>query len=572
MLDYPASRTDIRGQKTLDRLADALSALSGQTEVGLILSSCLLIGIGLAFLLILPGKTFSYQYGYDMMVFLDGADRVVSGQIPNRDFHTPLGLLAYLLPALGLWAGGSFGAMMPYAMAAFALLILPILIYVCASRLRLEYALAFALFVLTLVLTPASVGEQMPTFAMFYNRWGYALLAMLFMLALPSLRGPSRPRVDGAVAAIVLLLSFYLKISYFGIAFGFMTILLLVRPTRLAAATGLVGALAGIAVVHLFWMGTANYFDDIASAAKCSGVLRGSMVSFALIGLENAGTTAPFVFLVVIAWWRGASLWTLFLCLFMAGAGLVLSNQNAQGVGLLTLIPAAIVAAQAIPKQPSDETGAAFQLAGFLLVATIAATSILFSTESLLRHTWMALRDHRGSPSYIAEVDGFTAEELARPGPGAPGLETLRSAYRTERLGLDNLTLARSFAVTQVLAQPEYLWTVQDAVQLVRSQPRLAGKILTLDMANPFNALLNRSAPVGVDSWYHLGRTFSETVHPTPSRLFADVDVVLVPKAPVVPAGAAVLMRLYGGVLNQRFERVATSDYWHAYARRTPRR
>jgi len=570
-LEHAAPPARTRGDRFLKRAAETFAALGARTETAAILLGCLFVTLTLAVLLVLPGKTFTYIYSHDMMIFLDGADRVLSGQVPNRDFGTPLGLLTYLMPALGLWLGGSFGAMMPHAMAAFALMILPMLVYACASRLRLEYALILALFTITLVLTPANVGEQFPSFGMFYNRWGYALLAIVFVLTLPPLRGERRPFADGAVAALILILSFYLKISYFGIAAGFVLLLLFPRATRATAIAAFVGAAAGIAAVELLWGGTASYLSDIGRAAEASGVVRGTLPGLAGVAVYNVGMVAPFALLLGFAWWRGVSLWTLFLCLFMAGAGMLLANQNAQGAGLLTLIPAGIVASHSIARGQPEEAGSSVPLLAFVLVASIAATSILFSTEGLLRHTMMAMRDPTAAPRYAAEVDGFIAQEVDKPAPGMPGLETLRGAYAAERFDLAMVTQIRGLPVGQIIAQPEYLWSVQDGAQLVRSQARLAGKILALDMANPFNALLGRPAPLGIDSWHHAGRTFSDTTHPLAERLFGDVDVVLVPKAPVDPGSALLFRRLYAAYLDQRFERVATSDYWHAYARRTPR-
>ena len=59
--------------------------------------------------LVVPGRTFTTVYAQDLFVFLDGAWRMVAGQLPNRDFHTPLGLVAYALPALALVLTGQLG-------------------------------------------------------------------------------------------------------------------------------------------------------------------------------------------------------------------------------------------------------------------------------------------------------------------------------------------------------------------------------------------------------------------------------------------------------------------------------
>ncbi len=54
-----------------------------------------LIGIVLAHGLALPGQTVTTKYVNDLFVFLDGAHRIASGQVPNVDFHTSLGPLSF---------------------------------------------------------------------------------------------------------------------------------------------------------------------------------------------------------------------------------------------------------------------------------------------------------------------------------------------------------------------------------------------------------------------------------------------------------------------------------------------
>ena len=96
-----------------------------------------------ALLLALPGRTVTTAYLNDLFIFLDGAHRVVSGQVPNRDFHTALGPLVYYIPAAGLLLSGHLGAAMPLGTALFMVAIAPAMAHVLASRLRPAIALPF---------------------------------------------------------------------------------------------------------------------------------------------------------------------------------------------------------------------------------------------------------------------------------------------------------------------------------------------------------------------------------------------------------------------------------------------
>ena len=533
----------------------------------------LIIGLGCSFLalllvlpLILPGRTFSTRYVHDMMIFFDGAHRVLSGQLPNRDFHSPLGPLAYLLPAFGLSVGGSFGGMMPYATAGFALLFLPMLVYVCVTRLPLAYAAIFAIFALTLVITPASLGEVHPSYGMFYNRWGYALLALLFLLPLRPERGRAQPLADAGIAAAVLLLTFYLKVSYFAVAAVFAAALLLFGETRRLAIYTFVVTVAAMVLIHLLWPATGAYLADIRMAANVTGAVRASVLGLAYMIIESAAMILPFLFVLGLAVVRRVSRPTIFLCALMAVGGLLLRNQNHQGPGMMTLVPAAILAGIALARagREADADGKGSALAAKLLVATMALPPAALALQSILVHSMMAARG--GDPrQYTAEIDGFIAQEVNRPAKDQAGLEKAREAYRAGNADIATFNATRTEGTSGAIAQPEYFWTVEDGAALLRRDPRLAGKVFTLDMANPFNALLRRSPPTGVDSWYHAGRNFNEATYRSPEQVFADVDVVMVPKAPVQPGSHHLLARIYGDHISRHYQPVATSDYWRAY-------
>ncbi len=546
-----------------------LQSLASRGERWLV--PALLAGLTLFLLLalVLPGKSYSGVYTGDIMIFMDGAHRFLSGQVPNVDFHTPLGALTVLLPAFGLWMNG-LGGMMPWATAAFTILFLPLLLYICRSRLPLAYSLGFGIYAVLLVIGPVNVGEQVDqtSFAMFYNRWGYALLSLLFLLALPPREARARPMLDGAVAAALLLLMFYLKVSYFLLGFGFLVGLGLLTAARRPVLIALAGAAILMAAIEIFWGGTGTYIADIRMAADASGAVRGSLFTLSRIVLLNFMAVIVFLGVLAIGVARGVSWRIILLCLYMAGAGVLLVNQNAQMMGILTLIPAALVAALS-PSRQDQGAGSQWPRAASLLL--IAALAIPPATVSLVTTGYFAAKSYRtkGDGPYQAELAGLVVEEGAidafKVGP-----DVQRAAYRTEQPTLEMYNKMRNQRFKQVFSQPEYLRTLKDGLELLRRDRRLSGNVFVFDMGNPFNALLRRSPPRGVDAWNHKGRTMTETHYRAPEQMFADVDVVMVPKVSTELATTRLLLDVYGSYLGQRFELVAKSDYWHAYRRRLP--
>lgn len=554
-------------QERLNRFLERLSALPPRAENRLIAAAAAMLGLLLLMLLVLPPQTYHGKFTNDILIFFDVADRVLQGQVPNRDFHAPLGPLAFLFPALGLWLGGSLGEMMPLATAAFALVLTPLLIYLCASRLPLLYALPSLLFILFLTISPLNISDPVDhtSFAMFYNRFCYAMLSLLFLLALPRKEGVGSAGLDVVAAAALLLLMFYTKASYALVGAVFVLGLALFPDTRRASAGAVVLSAAGVALVELLWGGTTSYFADMAMAAEASGSVRGSLFTLSRVVLEDFTGVLLFVFVLAIAFARGARWGILLLCLYMAGAGVLIVNQNALSSTILTLVPAAFVAALA-PARAQPAQRARPRLASNLLLLALALPPTLLWAVTLGYFTAKSSRPPAPGP-FAEQLDGMVVQE-GQLVTLKPGLPAQRAAYGSGAIDLDLFNMVKQIPLRQPLSQPEYLGTIKDGITLLRNEPRLAGKTLVFDMASPFNAFLGREPPRGADAWHHAGRTFSETTHRPAERLLADIDVVLLPKAPMDLDTNQLMRRLYGPYLQRNFERVAASDYWLAYRRR----
>src|SRR4051812_13842616 len=147
----------------------------GRTRVGwLIVAMAAVCALSLA----LPGQSATAKYVNDLFIFLDGAHRVVSGQVPNRDFHSVLGPVVYYIPAIGLFLTGSLGAAMPIGMALLIALAAPVMEHILGSRIRPAIAVPFAAFLLLILTVPMNLGEGFISlsFGMFYNRVGWVLI------------------------------------------------------------------------------------------------------------------------------------------------------------------------------------------------------------------------------------------------------------------------------------------------------------------------------------------------------------------------------------------------------------
>lgn len=546
---------------------ERLRNLSYQSEARIIVGVLLAYAALLLLILLLPGRTYLGNYSNDFMIFVDGAYRIIVGQIPNRDFHTPLGPLAFLLPGLGLWTGGSMGAMMPIATAAFTILFAPLMLYVVATRLPLGWALAFGMFMLLLVIVPLNPGEppDRTSFAMFYNRFCWAMLSTLFLMILRDKSGTHRPWLDAAVMAALLLLMFYLKVNYAAVGLGFTLGLILLRDTRRAALLALAITAVGVLLMELFWSATGNYLADIRVAAEASGTWRGSVFTLGRYVIDNLSDFILVAGIMSVALLRGARPMHLLFALYMAVTGILLLNQSAQGVQIITLIPAALVAVLAPSKSAIRERfwpG----LVGALVIAALVTPPAARNILALGYEVVKAAQAPSNDPLY-EQLDGVITHETGSSDL-TPSLAELVDVYRTGLANVETVNMLRHSPRRHPINQTEYLRSLEEARQVLQSDPKLAGRVFAFDMANPLNALAGRTPPTGVDAWNHLRRTFSPDIYRAPELEFADVDVVMWPKMPVELTTFQAMRKLYGPYVESHYELVTESTYWRAYRRK----
>ena len=484
-------------------------SLSSSFRRGRLLVLAATVGIwALASLLLLwSGRTVSGAYTADAVAVWDGANRVLAGQSPNLSFHWPIGPLGTIIPAIGLWLGGLLGAMMPWATVMVSAALLPVLLYV-ADRLPSYVALGFVAYTLVLVMAPLVPGDPVErmSFAMFYNRWGWAILGLIGVLLLPS----SRPRLDAALVAVLIFVLAYLKVTFAvaGAGMAGLALVLLRRKDLLVAGAALVTALF---LVELLWHGTAEYIADLKLAAAASGAMRGTLWTLGRAVIENLPALLVFGLVWLSAFLRQARREYLVLSAVLAIGGVPLLNQSAQASGILTLVPACLIALYA----PARKGAGAEQA----LLAILAVPIIVTHGLALAYHTVLSSRPQ------AAALDGLS---------GAPN-------------GIDDA----------------YLATIPDGISLLRRHG-IRGGVVNLDIANPFNAALGGPSPTGVELAYVLERTFTPQSHR--ENLLGNAPYVMLPKRAWHKATPPALLPLVQTSLMP----IAESKDWVLFQNRPP--
>lgn len=487
-------------------------------------------------LLALPGQTITAAYLNDLFIFLDGAHRIAFGQVPNRDFHTALGPLSFYVPALGYWISGSMGGAMPTAMAAVTIALALPMIHILGSRLRPVVAIAYGLFLLLIVAVPTNLGESIASlsFAMFYNRIGWAALSTLLVMYLEPEKPHARQHLlDALCAAVLTLTMLYTKATYGLVAIAFLGFMLFDARQRRWVLWALGLLVLSALLVEAVWQSSIAHLEDLALAGRVSGT-RG-IVDLTLAFLRHLADYVILAIFAVLVLWRTRSLRDLLFFGICAGPGLMIQNQNSQPWGIITLFAGAAVATEILlrHRQFSGLQGNRILARGapLLLIAFLLPTGL---------HCFMALGLH----SIVA---------VARAGDpfGLPRFGELR---------LTTLWVPgdRSFMT-------EYLMSIQDGARLLSELPVKPENVSVLDFTNPFSAGLGLPPSRGDYAWLHWGRNIDDAHHLPPEHLLGDVDVLMVPKAGI---NGIPLLKLYGAYIREAFDPIRHTDGWTLYKRR----
>ncbi|MET0526841.1 MAG: hypothetical protein ABW003_00580, partial [Microvirga sp.] len=110
-----------------------------------------------------------------------------------------------------------------------------------------------------------------------------------------------------------------------------------------------------------------------------------------------------------------------------------------------------------------------------------------------------------------------------------------------------------------------YLASLEEGARQLERLPEKPRKVLVLDFANPFSAGLDLVPPRGGSAWLHWGRNIDAAHFIPPERMFADVEVLMVPKWGI---NNLPLRDLYKSYIEATFEPMLESDGWITHRRR----
>jgi hypothetical protein len=522
--------------ETIDAHRRPSSALARAFERNTALAPLLLVAglpVGLAaWILLAPARLISAEMTWDLMFNLAGAWQLEFGHVPHLDFHEPVGTLTFLLTQAGFRLVG----LTPKAVAA-GMTIVAAVLFAMASlaawrRLPLVPAVLFVTFVCLLVLRPANVGDQpnVYSFAMAYNRYGWSGLAIVALILFQPADGRRLGDIIEMVCvAIVLAALFYLKMTYFAVGMGLLTVAFVASgPVRRAWLGWAIVFLLGAVLVALPY--NWPYLEDLAAAFK-AGIVRDDAAFFFNDFAENMPEYAPYFALIgVAAWlaWHRLAPLRLFIAttvLFVASVALLSQNSQSHGV------PLAVVTAFLFAEQFRLH-----RLPRLLLVLPLA--SIVASATSLVSY------HNRLDAGYLRMVDKTNLKGLAVPMEPEGLLADVAADRDREHL----FGRARAIRPRYELSPYEYVETLMNAATLLEENGLASGRIAVLDQVDPLPFMLGLEPPRGGSLWSGAGAPVA-----SPEDYLADADRVLIPAFTTNFAWTETAKRTYGAYIAEHF-------------------
>lgn len=549
------------------------ASLSWGVGPSLLAFTLLLFAVGF----VLPGFPMGHC-AQDFAAILDGAYRLLQGQIPHVDFSLPIGSLPLVQGVLAL----KLASLMPefYTFQLTIWLLLAPVVWRLALRqpgFWLKVLVAGVVGVLSLV-PYIIVYEPIPEFNYnaLYNRAAAAVLFLGFVWAVsPKRRGME----DVLLVCWLILLALAWKVSHAIVLIG--TLAVVAGASPVARRTLLIALVASAAILLALDVASAGivrgYFSDIKGmiAINRGGVV-GQMMFLAIRCLMVLPPLLLLIFLlrpsgrisarllrrpeVWLRIWRPAVLVLLFFLALLAS-----ESQGTGNVALFGLLVLPLLVARLRWRQRALTAGVA------VVVALLGAYPMV---EGMLRRgTTLVLRQ---ASSYHPEP--ALAPVLGRVLVSARNDETARSfavlwqepgvllgAYRRfERDfsgGMNPMEAGQGLSWARGVVE---MARIAQGTGLVTQETR----VTSVGFTEPFARALGVKSALGTKLWLDPGRTIGTLGVPQVQGYLVGADVVFVQLCPARESLADLNTRPFGLILQAEFARVAQTACYEMWSRR----
>jgi hypothetical protein len=556
-----------RVELTLNRLTALLMAQSAGTYRAFGLALLGIFSVVVILLIALGAPPISGPW--DVMALLDGAWRIICGQVPHTDYHNPIGALTYLLVAFGMRVSAPSTSSISYGVALLLALVLPWAWVLTSRRLPAAIAFAFVLFFGFLLVSPRPLSYPIheTTYAMLYNREGYVFLSLLLLSLFirPRDAGRFESSLGGLSIGLLLGLMMYCKITYFIFGAGsvFFSLLLHRRGWAMVPAALVGFAMVGAIFALLLHIDPRAYLADIAVAGQSQSLgMRLHLLS--ADALTDSGVTY-LVMLCLIVWaWTGARNEAgelagprpLLIMLWIFAVALGVDSGNAAQIGAPEdplYAAAGIIIIELYRRHSAWESG-----------KSRTPTSVAYMTTLLLILPLVA------GPIFAKDLASYSYAviwNLKQRQEYDPSRRLHSAALR------DFYVPASTTHITSYWPAREHPTNINDGIDLLRRHLQPGDRVTTIAYANPFSFALGLQPARDGPQWWDLNFSFDQKHYPSAESFLGSASLVMVPRFTDRTHGwnfdtVDLMLNRYSDYLLSHFQLVETSDHWILYRRR----
>jgi hypothetical protein len=491
----------------------------------------------------------------DALLLLDDGWRVLNGQVPHRDFNSPLGPLEFWIVGGGMLLAKGNAQGIALGIAAFGLMIGAWGWLIAGRRMLPLFALLVAAWLVLTATSPTPLGFD-PRFlscAMIYNRQGYALLGII-LLECAFAHEKSRFWAGFSSGSALILLAF-LKLNFFGVA---ALLLLATLPLSRVELSRLWGLLTGAAAIVLGFF-LYPRFSLSAFFANMSFVSRARGSSLTLEGTIHGTMTCA----------KSGTVWLALAMAFVIIRSFAPTDRFRRKNLLLILLTFVVLASGPLFLQTNSlENRCQLALLWVIILLEQVSAIHLRTHEKLVTVILVALS--LGSIASTLAPDVASAFNLIRyQSPIEQARAARIAAPGVERLAFyDSTEFYEGATKTGDGAGTYYVSCINDGLGLLHSQSRPEETILVLGFHNPFSYLLRRKPAKGGSAYLYMNNSMTESHMPSIENVFGDADLMVLPDYEGTHrASDQFIQNYYHRYLLQNFHFVAKSQYWSLYRR-----
>jgi len=518
---------------------------------------------GVCFLQFALGAFPTRIYGHDLLIFLNGAWRVASGQIPCVDFYSGLGVLVWKPIQWAFSVYGYKAGAIGLARALYtAVLGVWFLLLIWREPIRRRLIVLW-LFLLIFVSAARPLGEY-PTWishAMFYNRVGYALVFLIIFEQLSVSRfwaldsGSDLHREPqfwsgfstGAAVACTILL----KISFLIPAAAVLGLGLLFFGLNRRHIGGLLGgvlATFALAIAFLHFQPVAFLHETIILGRERQGMLESQLVSTIVRDLgETLFTLAAGITIAIVGFvQRRVALKYIFATLVIVGLDIFCRATNAMRGDLPLAAFWCLSGVVLLRSFPGASFGTRYLQPRFIVSLLVLSPMVIP----------IVVMDFTSSVYAVFKTRAIRKQEEPRFASRA-----LSSWVPLDWEGDETTWMNEN-------GKPLVLIT-NDGLQLLRNLSRPEETVASISFVDIFSFALNRRPPEGGAVWIDPNNNVSQN-HPLPvEMLIGRPDLLMVQgTSDLNSTNVRALFGTYPDLLTKDFVLVGKSGFWSLYRRR----